>query len=150
MLLFRRASADAVVGLVTIAIGIFVGAVALGYPFGTVTRMGPGFFPTALGVLMIIMGLGILIFEARANLAQPISRPAWKSLCFVLSGAAAFAILIDTAGLGPAAAASIFIASCANPQPRLSEMISLAFGGAVFCILVFIYGLQLPLKVISW
>ena len=34
VLLFRRASADAVVGLVTIAIGIFVGAVALGYPFG--------------------------------------------------------------------------------------------------------------------
>lgn len=132
-------------GLLTGAIGVFAVAQGAAYSLGTLTRIGPGFFPAAVGAAMIVLGI-VIVLEGRRADARPIERPAVLSLLSVLGGIAAFALLIERAGLVPAAAALIVISSLAAPRPRLLPILVLAAAVSAFSVLVFAVGLGLGLK----
>ena len=63
---------------------ILVGALAVfdafNYPRGTLLRMGPGYFPTVLGLLMIGLGTILLVQASR-----PAPAPAERFSCCVRS-----------------------------------------------------------------
>ncbi len=48
-------------GLMLIAIGTATVLIARNYPFGTTLRMGPGYFPTVLGGVLVLFGLYLAI-----------------------------------------------------------------------------------------
>ena len=52
---------DVVAGGVITAFAIGFGAISWGYPFGTPTQMGPGFFPLLLSGLLACLGLAVSV-----------------------------------------------------------------------------------------
>ena len=137
--------AEIVGGLLTAAVGVYAVAQGTVYSLGSLTRIGPGFFPAVIGAAMILLGIVIVLEGLRPD-AAPAGRPDLLPLLSVLGGIAAFALLIERAGLVPAASALVMISSLASPRPRLLPVLILAAGVSAFSVLVFAVGLGLSLK----
>jgi len=135
-------------GLLLIAIGVAAVFIARDYPFGTALRMGPGFFPIVLGVLLILFGLSILSsglyggetiegsWSPRALIILPLS--------LVLFGA-----LMEHGGFVPAMMVLIFASATASTEFRPLEALLFSIGLTALSVAVFIWGLGLPYPLIT-
>jgi hypothetical protein len=54
-------------GIMYMVIGLFFAGIATTYSLGTAAKMGPGYFPLALGILMFLLGLLVLVTSLRAS-----------------------------------------------------------------------------------
>lgn len=119
---------------------------------GTARRMGPGWFPVALGWLMLGLG-GLLalsgLFGRDAPLPDGDTEPRPASALWVGAGIAAFALLLERAGLVPATVALVGLASLAAPRPRPLAVVVLAAIVAALAWAVFRLGLGLPLPALA-
>ena len=83
-------------GLMFMGIGVAFAWGATTYSIGSGARMGPGYFPLYLGVLMAILGIGItfksLVVEAFGG--DKIGKWAWKPLFFVILANLLFGVLL--------------------------------------------------------
>ncbi len=64
---FVRSPKDFLAGLLFIAVGIAAIVLATNYTLGTAARMGPGYFPRILGILMIALGAILALRSLRAH-----------------------------------------------------------------------------------
>jgi len=66
-------------GIMYMVIGLFFTIVARQYPMGTAAKMGPGYFPFYLGILMTLLGLLVLVksLGAKATI-ESIPKFNWK------------------------------------------------------------------------
>ena len=62
-----RNNRDFFAGLVYIVLGAVGMWIARDYPFGSALRMGPGYFPTVLGGMMVAFGIAVLLMGVRNN-----------------------------------------------------------------------------------
>jgi len=136
-------------------------ATALGswdYNMGTMARMGPGYFPLLLGILLAFIGILIAVTpdspdEIRADaeheplvvVARRRARP-WGA---AVGGVLAF-IVVGRYGLVPATFALIFCSALGDPKNSLKASFWLAAGVAAFAVAAFHYGLQLQFPLFSW
>lgn len=136
---------DAWAGLMFIGFGLLFAWTASGYSLGRAGRMGPGYFPLALAV--VLLGLGLVITLRSVVLrSEPVARlRVWPLLALTVA-IAAFGLAIEPLGLVAAVPLVTVIASRAGPEFRWLEVAGLALALVVFTTLVFIYGLGLPLK----
>ena len=66
-------------GIMYMVIGLFFTLVATHYPMGTAAKMGPGYFPFFLGILMTLLGLLVLVKSLRATAAiESIPKFNWR------------------------------------------------------------------------
>ena len=134
-------------GLIALAVGLWVMAEAQGYPMGSARRMGPGWFPTALGGLMAAMGAtlaGLSLWRSEPPRGED-ERADPRALLAVLAGLAAFALLLPRAGLVPAVAGLVVVAAQGSGQLRPVAGLGLAGVLALLAWAVFRLGLGLPL-----
>lgn len=131
-------------GLAVAALGSVAVWEASGYPIGQLTRMGPGYFPLVLGIVLVALGLGIAWQGRRVETAP--AKPNVRAVCAVSSGMVAFGLLVHRAGVVPATIALVLLASLAEARPRLGTIIGLALGLAAFGYVVFIRALGLPMR----
>ena len=128
------------------AIGL--GAVALGrtYPMGTLTRMGPGFFPVLLGAILAVTGavMGLAALWAAPDGPQATVGPSWRGWACILAGVAAFGVVGKQAGLVPATFATVFISALGHRKNGLRDALLLAVAAVAFCALVFAWLLRIP------
>ncbi len=136
-------------GLTGLAIGLFVIWQVHGYPMGTPRRMGAGFFPLTLGILLVGLSLMVLALEGRGIVKPDMPRPAWGGLIWVLLPIAAFAALAEPAGLAPAIIASVLLSSRADDSLTLLTSLILGVGCAAVASVLFVLALGLPLRIIS-
>ena len=61
---------DFVAGLLFVAVGIAAIVIAANYPLGTAARMGPGYFPRILGILLILLGSALALRALRLQGGQ--------------------------------------------------------------------------------
>jgi len=109
-------------------------------PFGSAAKMGPGFFPTILSLL--ILGIGLLNAFMAFTLEGPeIEKPHWRPLTFVCAAMMIFGLVINYIGLALSAALLTFIAAGARSDARWREVAVLAVVLGVFSVLLFVYGL---------
>jgi hypothetical protein len=134
---------DLLGGALLVALGSYVLQQAFVLGIGTPMRMGAGYFPLLLGASTLI--LGVLIFAAGLRQRGTIPVPAWKPLIAVLAGILSFYLLIGRAGLIPAIAALVAIASLADDAIRWREWLLLISGAAIGGWLLFAVLLGLPL-----
>ena len=91
-----KSQKDFLSGLMFLAVGGIFAWGATSYPIGTGARMGPGYFPLLLGVLLAILGaiilLGSLIVETPDG--DKVSKIAWKPLGYILGANLLFGILL--------------------------------------------------------
>nr|WP_255662621.1 tripartite tricarboxylate transporter TctB family protein [Acidovorax sp. D4N7] len=140
-----------------LAVGLAFAIGATDYNVGTGARMGPGYFPLILGVLMSILGLAIaatgLIVETADG--DKIGKWAWKQVFFVLAANFAFGILlvgvpafgIPQFGLIVAIYALVFIASLGGHSFNPKEVLILATVLAVGSYVAFVWALNLQFPV---
>ncbi len=140
-------------GALMIGIGGFAFYQGLSYQVGTLAEMGPGFFPVALGVLLIAIGIGIVLTQS-SSLA--VKKPAWARLprprAFVpiLGSIAAFVVIGRFGGLVPATFAIVFISAFADRQNTLKGSLLLAFAMTAICVAVFWWALSLQFPLFQW
>jgi hypothetical protein len=130
--------------------GFGVAALLLGrdQPMGSAVRMGPGYFPTVLGGLLVLIGLAVglraLVRPAGAPAEAPI---AWKPLLLVTAATVLFGLLLRGAGLAPAVTGLVLVAARASARFSWRAAVPLALGSALFCALVFVKALGLPIAI---
>ncbi len=140
---------DFLAGSLFIAAGAIFFWISRDYGMGSGRRMGPGYFPTVLSVLLMLIGAGVLLASFRSS--EQVSGFAWRGFASVILGTVLFGVLIRDAGILIAVAALVLISAAGNPQSRWLPIGGLAIGMAVFCYGVFVKALGLPIPVLgSW
>lgn len=132
------------------AIGLFFMVFAQQYDMGTAARMGPAFFPSMLGGLLLALGLLILI----KALGHPdpehgrLDAFHFKPLLLVLGAVLAFGLLLRPMGLLVSLAVLVVVSSLGSPEFRLRDALLLTVGLAILVMGVFIYGLSMTIPVL--
>ena len=145
---------DLAAGLVFIAIAAAFAWAALDVRMGTLLRMGPGYFPLVLSVLLAALGALMLLRGARRPAApagpgqgQGTSfRVAWRPLLLVCGSALFFALTLGGLGLPLTTFATLLIAASASPQVRPAEALLTAAAFAAGAWVVFAMLLGLPFR----
>ena len=135
---------DFVAGLLFVAVGAAAIVIAANYPLGTAARMGPGYFPRILGILLIVLG------AARAAGAPAAGRQAagmaWRPI-IVLGSVVLFGAIVNYVGLALSTVLLIVLASAASPEFRPKEAVVSGIALAVLSIAVFVIALKLQLPI---
>jgi hypothetical protein len=136
-------------GVMFAAFGLGFVVFARQYDMGTAARMGPAFFPTMLGGLLLLLGVvtsikGLTVQTSDSKVAQFHFRP----LVLVLGAVVAFGLLLRPAGLLASIAALVIISSLGSDEFRLRDVLLLTVGLAVLVLVVFIYGLGMTVPVL--
>lgn len=145
-----RSTQDFWTGVLYVFFGSAAVIIAREYGMGAAIRMGPGYFPTVLGGLLILVGV-IAVVRSFVHTGDRIGRFNLKGLALVIASIIVFALIIRHAGLAFALPLLIIMSAYASDQFRWGPTLALAAGLTAFCILVFIQGLGVPLPVLgSW
>lgn len=141
---FNRSDLGA--GAIFIAIGLFFGITTLlELNIGTARRMGPGYFPIVLAGILIALGLAVL--AKGIGEADPERGPLpWRGLVVLLSVPVIFGMLVRPTGLAPVLLITTFITSFASRRMTVPVALAMAVGLTLFCVVVFTFGLSLPLR----
>ena len=143
----RFLSKDFLSGLMFIGFGLAALYFGQKLALGTAVRMGPGYVPRMLS--LVLLGLGILIcIVALATGGEPVEKPKWKPITLVTVGVVCFGLLFERTGLLPALIVLILIASWANDEFKLIEVIGNMVVLAVLCTLVFKVGLGMNISIV--
>jgi hypothetical protein len=138
---------DAAAGVLFILFGMFFGIQSLGLDLGTAFRMGPGYFPLVLAVVLVIFG-GLILFNAiKAGKDSPaIGAIAWRGLLFILPAPIFFGLTVRGLGFVPSIFVTTVIAGLASLKMWPAYALLLAVAVTVFSTLVFSYALGLPFR----
>ena len=152
-----KSQQDFFAGLMFCIIGAAFGFGATTYNVGEGARMGPGYFPLMLGILLAVLG-GAIMFQAtvvETAGGDPIGKWAWRPLAFVLGANLAFGILLGglpsiglpAMGLIVAIYALTIISSLAGQQFKLRDVLVLSTILAAGSYVAFIWALKLQIQV---
>lgn len=144
----RRDAADLIGGAALALFGAWFFQHAFRYGMGDLRRMGPGWFPAAVGAVTV--ALGAAVFLPALFRAGETPRPALRPFATICAGVAAFALLIQPFGLVPATFALVAVAALAEAGFRPLHTLALAAALAALAVLVFVRGLGMPLAVARW
>ncbi len=144
-------------GLMFTAVGVAFAWGATKYSLGTAARMGPGYFPTMLGVLMAILG-GVIIFKSlvvETEDGDKVGSWAWKPLLFIIAANLLFGLMLGglpkikfpAFGLIVGIYVLTFVASLAGDEFKFKEVAVLATILAIMSYLAFIVLLKLQFPV---
>ena len=117
---------------------------------GTLSDMGSGFVPMALGVVLCGLGL-ISALTGQAESADGTADiPDWRGALCILLGAVGFILLGQHAGLAPAIFGSVFLAAIGDRTTKLPAALALAAGITVFGCVLFGTLLKIPIPLLSF
>jgi putative tricarboxylic transport membrane protein len=144
-------------GLMFLSVGVAFAWGASTYSVGEGSRMGPGYFPLVLGILLAAIG-AFTIFESmvvETEDGEPIGKFAWKPLGFIIGANVLFGVLlggvprlgIPAFGLIAGIYALVFVASMAGEEHNWKAVIVLATVLAIGSYLAFILLLKLQFPV---
>jgi hypothetical protein len=143
-----RLTKDLLAGLMFCAFGIGAAVIAHGYNLGTLNRMGSGFFPTAIGVGLTILGAAIAIRALlKPETSEPVTALDLRPIFFIGAAIILYGLLIEDFGLVAALAALIVVARLAGREGGVVElalMVAILIAVAVG-IFVYALGIRLPL-----
>ena len=142
-----RSNKDFWAGIMLIVIGAGAVTVAGGYRFGSALKMGPGFFPTVLGWILILFGVAIMAtgLVGKEKIKESLSVRALILLLAVLL----FGVLMKFAGFVPALAVLVFCSAAAGKEFKFLEVLLLTIGLTALSVALFIWGIGLPYPLIK-
>lgn len=135
------------------ALGIGVVLQGVNYSIGSMARMGPGFFPVMLGVLLIFLGVLCLFatgITADDEEEDHIGPPEWRGWCGIVTGVIAFIVLGKYGGLVPATFALVFISALGDRTHTLRSALLLSVFVTIVGVLIFSWGLELQFPMFRW
>jgi hypothetical protein len=139
-----RSPKDFWAGLIFVALGTAFVVLAHQYRLGDLHRIGPGFFPTMVGVLLT--GLGSIIAARSLVLdGPPVERVRARPLLVSLAAIVLFGLALQWLGLVAAIAVLVLVGAFAARDVRLIQTVALAAFLILFAVAVFVRLLGLPL-----
>lgn len=148
MKLELRNNKDFWAGVMLIVIGAGAVCIARGYRFGSALKMGPGFFPTVLGWILVLFGVAIMAtgWIHREKIKESLSM---RALILLPASLLLFGFLANFAGFVPALVALVFCSAAAGKEFKLWEVCLLTVGLTALSVALFIWGLELPYPLIK-
>jgi len=143
-----RSAKDFWSGLIYICLGSSAIIIARDYSMGTAVKMGPAYFPTILGGLLVLIGT-IAVIRSFAISGTPIGAFAVKGLVLIIGASLLFGAVARSAGLIVALPLLVIISAYASVRFRWRTTLIMAAGLVTFCALVFVKGLGIPLPIIG-
>ena len=142
-------------GVLFVALGAMAIYLSRNYEMGTALEMGPGYFPTWLGGIMIAFGavIGALAFRREAEAGQGATHGDWALRPWlVLTGALGIYAKLMDAGFGFVPSLMVLIVGCAlaHKDVRWIETILLSVFLTAAAVAIFSYGLDLPYRLFWW
>jgi hypothetical protein len=145
-------------GVMLIVTGAAAIYIARNYSFGTSLRMGPGYFPTVLGGMLILFGFYLVGSGLGSGGEKLVSSWSLRALIILPLSLVLFGVLIDPpaiiraytpGGFVPAMMVLIFGSATATTEFNFVEVLLFSIFLTVLSVAVFIWGLGLPYPLFS-
>jgi Tripartite tricarboxylate transporter TctB family len=144
---------DFYAGGLIVLLGLGIALKGTTYRAGSLMHMGPGFLPTALGVLLVLLGIAI----AAAGLSQSADdehilpeNPQWWAWFCILMSPVLFIVFGRYFGMAPGTFACVFIAALGDKNATWRGTFILATVVTIFGVSLFSYFLQVPMPIFTW
>ena len=140
-------SKDLLAGLIFVGFGLAFGYASLTYEVGHALRMGPGYFPLVLSVIIVALGAIILVQAAAAPPDEtPIGGAPWLALVLIMGGLIFFGFTVRGLGLVPALFVTTFVSAISSKQTGVVGALFIAAFLTVISVVIFVWSLGLPLR----
>lgn len=139
---------DYYAGGLMLLLGVGAAVTGSGYKFGSLARMGPGFMPVVLGIVLAF--IGILIAGTALASSEPDDskflpeNPQWFGWLCILAGPVLFIVLGQFGGMIPAVFSCVFVSALGDKTATYKSSFFLAIIVSVFGVLLFHYLLNIP------
>lgn len=144
---------DLLAGGTFVALGVAFAVGGSRYDVGTPLKMGSGFVPIGLGVLLTLLGLLIVVASFRGvdpAVANADRGPVpWRRMCLLLTAVMIFGLTVAGLGLGPSLFITTFLAAMAGHETGPGRAVVIAAGLTAMCLVIFVGLLQLRLPIIG-
>ena len=141
---------DVVGGLLVVAIGAGFFLFGRELEMGTSFRMGPGYFPTILSVLMMLLGAAMVAIAWRKPPTEgAVGSIPWVGIALIVVPVIIFGLTLRGLGLAPVLVIVVLASAWASRYRSLRTAIPLALGISAFCTFLFVRALGLPLPMVG-
>jgi hypothetical protein len=138
-----RSNKDFWSGVMLIAVGAAAILIARNYTFGNALRMGPGYFPSVLGGLLVLFGIYLVAVGLRRH-DKIEGRWSLRALIVLPLSLTLFGLLMERAGFVPALLVLIVGSASAGSEFKLLEVLALAAGLTAMAVVLFVWAIGLP------
>ena len=152
-LLYKR---DFYAGGLMVLFGLFAALNGPRYTLGTLMHMGPGFMPTALGVILVLLGITIAVNAATAKEGEAAEEgilpehPEWLAWGCILASPLAFILFGKFGGMIPGTFMCVFVAGLGDRDMTWRGAAVVAAGVTFLGVMLFHYLLKIPMPVLKW
>ncbi|MBP1857244.1 tripartite tricarboxylate transporter TctB family protein [Rhizobium herbae] len=136
---------NALCGALFIGLGGFFIYQCFSLDLGTAFKMGPGYFPLVLALILTLLGIVILVQSTRVE-GEPIGPVAWRGMLFILPAPIFFGLTVRGLGFVPSLFFTALIACFASQKMKPLTAIALSVALTIFSVAVFSYALGLPFE----
>ncbi|SNX28012.1 Tripartite tricarboxylate transporter TctB family protein [Polynucleobacter meluiroseus] len=138
-------------GIMYMVVGLFFTIIALQYPMGTPAKMGPGYFPFYLGILMTVIGLFILVKSMQATaFVELIPQFNWKVIGLITGSVVLYGVLLPIMGFAVAIVVLVFMSASASHEFSWRGTLVNATVLAISTYVVFVLGLKLQFPLLPF
>lgn len=132
-------------GVMFVVFGLVTLAQVPQYSLGSVTRMGPGYFPMLVATVLVILGSVGALGAIRTGTQAAVGRWPITPMLFVAAGVLVFAALIERAGLIASVVCLVALSCYRRLRANPLEVAIIAGAVSVLAAAVFVYGVGLPI-----
>ncbi|WP_354681699.1 tripartite tricarboxylate transporter TctB family protein [Cupriavidus plantarum] len=143
-----RRQTDFLSGLMFIAVGLGFSFIARGYSMGTAARMGPGYFPFCLGVVLALLG-AVVAIGSTSTKAEPDRMARWdlKTLLWILGSVVLFGLILKPLGMVLSVLVLVLTSSMASHEFTWKGACLNAVVLVLISTAAFVYGINLQMPV---
>ena len=145
----QKALRDVLAGLIFIGFGLAFAITAWTYDLGTALRMGPGYFPLLLGAVLVLLGAAVIVEGIVAGEGEAIGAVPWRGIVLLTLAVLFFGFTVTRLGLAASLFVTVLIAAFSSQRTSLIGGLVMAVALTVFCILIFVQALGMPVRLIG-
>jgi hypothetical protein len=143
-----RSQKDFASGLMFILVGLGFSFVARGYSMGTAAKMGPGYFPFWLGIVLALLGALVLWGSLSSRMEEDqLARWDLKILLWILGSVVLFGLLLKPLGMVLSVVVLVLVSSMASHEFSWKGAVLNAIVLVLISMGAFVYGINLQMPV---
>jgi hypothetical protein len=143
-----RSQKDFTSGLMFILVGLSFSWVARGYSMGTAAKMGPGYFPFLLGLVLAVLG-AVVLWSSLSTKGEADHLERWdlKILLWILGSVVLFGLLLKPLGMVLSVFVLVMVSSMASHEFSWKGALLNSIVLVLISMGAFVYGINLQMPV---